>query len=59
VVGVLDYVAEEGGRGVEVIEDYVDVAAVEEVAEGSASGADDRGQAAARGRRDFGELFAV
>src|SRR5256885_11771918 len=48
-------VAEKRGRGVEVVEDDVNVAIIEKVAESGAPRADDGGEAAAGSRRNRSE----
>src|SRR5260370_42514235 len=59
MVSGLSYVAEEGGRGVDIVQDYVDMAIVEKVAEGCPAGADNGGEAATRGGGDLLEIVAV
>src|SRR5260370_21462858 len=59
MVSGLSYVAEEGGRGGDIVEDYVDMAIVEKVAEGCPAGAENGGEAAARGGGDLLEFLAV
>src|SRR5205085_9392703 len=59
VVGRFCYVAKEGGKRIKVVEDYVDVAVVEKIPEGGASGADDGCQTTAGGGGNLGKLFAV
>src|SRR5260370_25801596 len=59
MVSGLSYVAEEGGRGVDIVQDYVDMAIVEKVAEGCPAGADNGGEAATRGGGGLLELVAV
>src|SRR5580658_3023362 len=59
MVAVLNDATKESGNGVQVVEDNVDVAVVEQVPEGCASGGDYIGQAAARGRRHFLKFLAI
>ena len=59
VVGVVDDVAKKSRGRVEVVEDDVDVAVVEEVAKSGAARADDGSETAAGGRRDFLKFGAV
>ena len=59
VVGILDHVPKQGRRRVHIIEDNVDVAVVEEIAESSAASRNDGGEAAACGGRNFLEFCAV
>src|SRR6266566_681563 len=59
VVGVVDDVAKKGRGRIHVVEDHIDVAVVEDVAEGSAARANDGGQTAAGSRRDFLEFGTV
>src|SRR5260370_3575052 len=59
VVGVLDHVPKQGRRRVHIVEDNIDVAVVEEIAESGAASRNDGGEAAAGGGRNFLEFCAV
>src|SRR5579859_4366532 len=59
VVGVLDHVPKQGRRRVHIVEDNVDVAVVEEIAESGAASRNNGGEAAACGGRNFLEFCAV
>src|SRR5262249_10030040 len=59
VVRVLGLVAQEHGWAFQVVDDHVDLAAIEEVAEGGAAAGDGLGQAAAGGGRHYVEVRAV
>src|SRR5579859_3140702 len=59
VVGVLDHVPKQGRRGIHIVEDNVDVAVVEEIAESGAASRNDGGESAACRGRNFLEFCAV
>src|SRR5438067_13235720 len=59
VVGVLDHVPKQGRRRVHIIEDNVDVAVVEQIAESSAASRNGGGEAAACGGRNFRAFCAI
>src|SRR5262249_3878885 len=59
VITVADDIAEECGGRIDVVEDDVNVAVVEDVAEGGATGGDDVSESRGRGGGDLLEFFAV
>ena len=59
MISVFHHIAQQSGRGVEVVNHYIDVAVVKQVSESRSPGWNHSSQPAARSRRDFLELHPI